>query len=117
MIQVNGFLKCIVCGLTVDKITGKQLGGATGKGFMPGQSGNPAGRPKGSFSPMTILRKHYEEHPEDLLEFINRYRTNPINDKHQMEMFDGSPQKKVEISDLTQISTEHKYIEEIDEGN
>ncbi len=27
---------------------GKQLGGVTGKGFMPGQSGNPGGRPKGS---------------------------------------------------------------------
>lgn len=27
---------------------GKQLGGITGKGFLPGQSGNPGGRPKGS---------------------------------------------------------------------
>ena len=26
----------------------KQLGGITGKGFMPGQSGNPGGRPMGS---------------------------------------------------------------------
>ena len=26
---------------------GKLLGGITGKGFMPGESGNPAGRPKG----------------------------------------------------------------------
>ncbi len=26
---------------------GKQLGGCTGKGWMPGQSGNPKGRPKG----------------------------------------------------------------------
>lgn len=26
---------------------GKQLGGCTGKGFMPGQSGNPSGGPKG----------------------------------------------------------------------
>lgn len=30
------------------KNNGKQLGGVTGKGFMPGQSGNPGGRPKGS---------------------------------------------------------------------
>lgn len=27
---------------------GKMLGGCTGKGFMPGQSGNPKGRPVGS---------------------------------------------------------------------
>ena len=26
---------------------GKRLGGITGKGFKPGQSGNPGGRPKG----------------------------------------------------------------------
>lgn len=30
------------------KNNGKQLGGITGKGFLPGQSGNPGGRPKGS---------------------------------------------------------------------
>lgn len=29
--------------------TGKKLGGCTGKGFMPGQSGNPSGRPKKSW--------------------------------------------------------------------
>jgi hypothetical protein len=28
--------------------TKNALGGVTGKGFMPGQSGNPGGRPKGS---------------------------------------------------------------------
>ena len=27
---------------------GKMLGGITGKGFMPGQSGNPKGRPRGT---------------------------------------------------------------------
>jgi hypothetical protein len=32
----------------VEKTTKYQLGGRTGKGFMPGKSGNPAGRPKGS---------------------------------------------------------------------
>lgn len=42
-------------GEVVDKTTGKQLGGATGKGFMPGVSGNPAGRPKGTKSLTTLL--------------------------------------------------------------
>lgn len=28
-------------------MTTKRLGGASGKGFMPGHSGNPGGRPKG----------------------------------------------------------------------
>lgn len=31
----------------VDKTTEKQRGGITGKGFVPGKSGNPLGRPKG----------------------------------------------------------------------
>lgn len=34
--------------IQTDNIARKKLGGATGKGFMPGQSGNPGGRPKGS---------------------------------------------------------------------
>jgi len=29
------------------RTTGKQLGGITGKGFLPGRSGNPGGRPAG----------------------------------------------------------------------
>jgi hypothetical protein len=37
----------------------KMLGGITGKGFMPGQSGNPSGRPK---------KKHLTEAFEEMLE-------------------------------------------------
>ncbi len=32
---------------TPDQRPAKRLGGVTGKGFRPGQSGNPGGRPKG----------------------------------------------------------------------
>lgn len=44
--------------------TGKQLGGATGKGFQPGQSGNPGGRPKGSVSIVTRLRHMLKDEAE-----------------------------------------------------
>ena len=49
----------------VEKTTKKQLGGVTGKGFMPGESGNPNGRPKGSgISITTEIKKKLAEVPE-----------------------------------------------------
>jgi hypothetical protein len=42
--------------------TDKLLGGVTGKGFMPGQSGNPGGRPKRK--PVTELYEELLEDPE-----------------------------------------------------
>jgi len=48
----------------VDKTTGKQLGGVTGKGFMPGVSGNPNGRPAGSISITTAIKRKLEETPD-----------------------------------------------------
>ena len=47
-----------------DKTTqsnGKMPGGITGKGFKPGQSGNPNGRPKGTRSIPDILKKIGDE--------------------------------------------------------
>jgi hypothetical protein len=35
----------------------KRLGGCTGKGFMPGQSGNPTGKRKASVSPTAVLKR------------------------------------------------------------
>lgn len=45
----------------VEKTTKKQLGGITGKGFMPGESGNPAGRPKGVKNLSTLLWEALQE--------------------------------------------------------
>lgn len=36
---------------------GKRPGGVTGKGFLPGQSGNPGGRPKGSIKMSTVFNR------------------------------------------------------------
>lgn len=48
----------------VDITTQKQRGGITGKGFEPGQSGNPKGRPPGSVSITAEIKKKLQEIPE-----------------------------------------------------
>jgi hypothetical protein len=41
------------------------VGGVTGKGFLPGQSGNPGGRAKGPTFRSWLRRKLAEPHPDD----------------------------------------------------
>jgi hypothetical protein len=43
----------------VEKQAGKQRGGITGKGFVPGQSGNPKGRPKKGELELDRLNERY----------------------------------------------------------
>ena len=45
---------------TVDKQRSNNIGGVTGKGFLPGQSGNPHGRPKNPMSMTALLREILE---------------------------------------------------------
>ena len=45
------------------KTTAKQPGGVTGRGFMPGQSGNPGGRPR---SERKLLERTFGESGEKL---------------------------------------------------
>src|SRR5678815_2297738 len=45
---------------------GKLLGGCTGKGFMPGKSGNPAGRPKRDEASI-LAQRIFEANPEEIV--------------------------------------------------
>ena len=105
----------------VENTTEKQLGGATGKGFMPGVSGNPNGRPKGSgISITTEIKKKLEEVPEGqkatyLQLLINRIMKQAIQDGDQQMItkiwnyVDGMPKQPLEHSG----EIENKYILEI----
>lgn len=99
---------------TVAKTTKKQLGGVTGKGFMPGVSGNPNGRPEGSVSIVEgIKRKLMEIEPInkktylDLL--LNTYFKNAIKDgdtgliRDMINRVDGMPLQKQEFTGDTGI--------------
>lgn len=44
-------------GLQRESNAGKKPGGVTGKGFMPGKSGNPSGRRKGSVSLLAAMKR------------------------------------------------------------
>ena len=52
-----------------NKPTTYKLGGITGKGFMPGQSGNPNGHRKGVVNLAAHIRRHTRD-GRDLVEFL-----------------------------------------------
>jgi hypothetical protein len=60
----------------------------TGK-FIKGNPGG--GRPPGSISIITRLKQIFEESPEEFEQFIKDYKTNPLNQRHIVEMIDGKP--------------------------
>jgi len=66
--------------------------------FKKGESGNPDGRPVGSISALSRLKKEFREHPEKFSEYMERYISNPANEKHVMEMLDGKPMQKTDIT-------------------
>ena len=57
--------------------------------WKKGQSGNPAGRPPGSVSPITEVKRIFESDPKRFQEFINAYLKDPRNRQHIVEMIDG----------------------------
>jgi hypothetical protein len=82
----------------VEITTKKQRGGVTGKGFLPGESGNPKGRPIGSISIMGRIKKIFEENPEQFEEYV----ISVINDKNLrrevIHHIDGKPKDRIEMS-------------------
>ncbi len=64
--------------------------------FLPGKSGNLSGRPRDSISIKSLIRKHLEENPEDLKEFVNYF----VKNKRELawQMLEGRPFQSSNIS-------------------
>lgn len=90
------------------KTTAKQLGGVTGKGFLPGQSGNPGGRPR---SERKLLQEMYGEAGEQVYRRLEALRSHPktaVRLKVQIDCFiierlHGRAQQHVEVEGGTSL--------------
>lgn len=69
-----------------------KLGGVTGKGFMPGVSGNPSGRPKGSMKDY-LKRKFAEMSDEEKEQFLIE---NKVTGKDMIEFAEGKAKQDTE---------------------
>ena len=63
---------------------------------MPGQSGNPRGRPPGSISIKDKVRQYLEDNPEHLAEMVRKF----VHSKPELvwQMLEGKPGQKIEAT-------------------
>jgi len=95
------------------------LGGVTGKGFLPGQSGNPGGRPRGSKSLRNLLiealrkkakdgkggeKEFYELLTESIV--VNAAKGNAAMVRLIFDYHDGPPPQKHELTEFIYQGTE-----------
>lgn len=89
--------------------------------ILPGNTGNPKGRPKGSLSFITRIKKILEEEPDKFEEICRYY----INDKRMrdllIKMVDGMPKQSIDHGlddNVDEIEiTIRKNKDEVETGN
>lgn len=63
--------------------------------FQPGQSGNPAGRPKGTVSIKESLRKYLREHPGEVDRLVQHFLKN--DPALMWQMLEGRPKQNMDL--------------------
>ncbi len=83
----------------------KKIGGITGKGFMPGQSGNPLGRPKNSLKSY-VARKLAAMSDEEKEKWL---KDNKVPPELIWQMGEGRPHQTQE----TDLTTQGEKLESV----
>jgi len=69
--------------------------------FKPGQSGNPKGRPPGTYSLTTVVKQRLSENPHELKEIIDALFAMAKKDVNAIKLIwqnmDGMPQQNVDL--------------------
>lgn len=93
-----------------------KLGGITGKGFMPGISGNPGGRPKDTLKAF-VARELRDMSDDEKREWLKEHKITGID---IWKMGEGNPENKTDVTTLgkeinTIDPTNPRVLELIDE--
>lgn len=66
--------------------------------FLPGVSGNPAGKPLGTISIVAKIKAKFNENPEYFDEWVAKLMEDAGNRRAIMEQIDGKPAQAVDVT-------------------